>query len=130
MATKYTLAAEMERFTDRVLAEHTTRHPKPANVVDACVSLRRIAIKLHRSYETACNREQRPSELREETRLEARAKAIVASFGPGFKLTIQGDPRGAPMIIGLPSGYSDDFGGRGLVVPYLGITYYRASQSA
>lgn len=51
-------------------------------------------------------------------RLAAEAVKLTAELGHGFTARMRGDPRGVALIVSVPSGHSDDWGGRGLCVPH------------
>lgn len=79
-----------------------------------------IARSLHRISERVCSVEMSEAEEqrveKREAMLEAKAKAIAEAMGCG--LVLNGDPRGAPILLTVPSGKTNDWGRRGLVVPF------------
>ncbi len=90
-----------------------------ADLTGAVMELSTIAIGLHRLAEAACNSELTSRQVKREQDLESRAAGLVHGFGAGFEAVLgSGDPRGAPLYVKMPSGYSDSWAGKGLVVPY------------
>lgn len=86
--------------------------------------LRRLAMRLHRSYENACNREQTARELRRERDDEARALYLCyRAFG--IVARFNGDPRGAPLQIPASRANANSWGGDAIVIPYLPAREYR-----
>lgn len=77
--------------------------------------LLRSEATLHRLAEEACNRELTPAEERREATLAQRVREACEGYGIG--VTFNDDPRGAAIYLRLPSGRSNDWGGRGYAVP-------------
>jgi len=70
---------------------------------------------LHRLHEMACND---PNYGPKEEKREARIMQLVQALLPAsIKAEENGDPRGWSIILHLPDGKSNDFGGRGWGVP-------------
>lgn len=86
-----------------------------SGVLELCRFLVRAEATLHRLSETAGNRELTLPELRREARLMTRVREAGARHGLG--VTFNSDPRGAAIYLRLPSGRSNDWGGRGWAVP-------------
>ena len=61
-------------------------------------SLQRLARQLHRYHEHACNYGLTPQQEKTEARREDAVRGLLRGYGLSF--TIQGDPRGWPIIIG------------------------------
>lgn len=110
------------KFALRINAEMPSAYAvgqRIAEVSTAVMELSTIATSLHRLAEVACERDLTERETKRDQRLTERAREIVASFGAGFGLIKSGgDPRGCPLLVTVPSGHTDDWGQRGLVVPY------------
>ncbi len=75
-----------------------------------------IAKASHRLAELACNQEVTSRQQARDVKLDEEVRALAAELGT--TVVLQGDPRGAPVKVVCPSGYSNSFGGEGLVVPY------------
>jgi hypothetical protein len=76
-------------------------------------TLVRIAGRVGKRNEDACNYGLTPRQEANDKRDEAAALAIVARFGKGYTLYFNGDPRGyAAYIRGLASGDFNSWGGR------------------
>lgn len=123
---------EMDRFAEKLIAEATKRLGSnyPVSRRDeyraTARTLRRLAMRLHRSYEIACNREQTAHELRTERRTEARILFLCHDLGLAAP-TFNGDPRGAPVKIPVAHVAADDWGGEKLlIVPFCEAAEYRS----
>lgn len=89
-------------------------------------TLRLAAMRLHKSYENACNRDLTTREQQAQDADEARVRYLVSQLGLN-NVEFNHDPRGAPVKIVVKQVHGDDFGEpiRLLCVPYLAASYYR-----
>lgn len=58
-----------------------------------------IARLLHRSFERDCDEGRTETRKLRQEKLEASAREILEALGPGWRLYVQSDPRGAPLYI-------------------------------
>lgn len=95
----------------------------PKASTDVAVRMLREASAEQRYNEIVCSIEISESETRRlEKRSESRAKRMEALCGEiGAKLVENGDPRGFPFLLSLPSGKTYDWGERGLGIPGRGL---------
>ena len=103
-----------------MLAIHLSRLPvnkdkSAREISESIVSIARTARALHRLYEHACNRELSPNEKKRTKLHETRVRTCATWLG-GIPVIFNGDPRGAPVRLVLPTGETNDFGGEGWVV--------------
>ena len=69
-------------------------------IIDAISSFKKLAKKLHRLDENACNRELSDNEKKQ----NSKAETAVAELAKQFNATVEmnGDPRGYPFYLRLP----------------------------
>jgi hypothetical protein len=79
-------------------------------------TMSRLATRLHRAYEQACNGEQKIADIRRERDTEARIIAMCHRMG--VTVRFNGDPRGAPVQIPCAKENANGFGGECIVIPY------------
>lgn len=99
--------------------------PKVGDIETECDRLVRLAKQHGRICERECNRHQTPSgdwdeaaAKRDELLCDKVEKQIAAVCERiGCKPLFSGDPRGATVMIIIPSGYSNSWGGEGVCVP-------------
>lgn len=105
------IAILVREFPDKPLTDLT----------DAAYALRRYATGMHTISERQCSEEMSEAETsrldRRDESLTQRAKAIAERIGATY-IDGSGDPRGCPFLLGVPSGHTNEFGGRGIYVPY------------
>lgn len=75
-----------------------------------------LAKKLHALHVKNCNRGLTAAEERRVGNMRERLTHLAESIGCGIEFN--SDPRGAPVFLKVPSGVTDDWGQRGLVIPY------------
>jgi hypothetical protein len=116
MTTKSAKHEQYERAAS--LAARLIASPSPTNdrvrvnkIVNATVELLRLADRLHRYAEAACNYQLTPAQEKRVEHLEARVQAICCDeLGIGVKFN--GDPRGYAVKLLLPSGDYNTWGGK------------------
>jgi hypothetical protein len=96
--------------------------PRASAYFAAVATLRRLAMRLHRSYENACNREQSERELRRERRTEARVLQLCHELGVSVRFN--GDPRGGPVQIPCSKEEANGWGGDCILVPFADAREY------
>ena len=74
------------------------------------VELLRLADRLGRYYETACNYSLTPTQDTRVTKLEERVRTVCTELGIGAKFNA--DPRGYPVKLLLPNGDFNTWGGK------------------
>ena len=88
----------------------TVSKPPVKVTVAYTVELLRLADRLHRYYEAACNYGLTATQDVRVTHLEERARAICVVLG--IEVKFNGDPRGYPVKLLLPSGDYNTWGGK------------------
>lgn len=89
----------------------------PADLATSADTLLRSARRYHKLQENLCSYPDEGGRWEKESdRLEGRIAEAFAKIG-GKGVEFSGDPRGCCVYLKVPSGYSDDIGGRGLCVP-------------
>lgn len=87
----------------------------PGHLTAVLAELCSISRKLQRSNEAACNYGQSPRQQKRADNLTAKAAELAKSIGCG--MVANGDPRGYPLFLTVPSGKTTDWGERGIGVP-------------
>jgi len=100
------------RILSRELAPHVGKAPE--EIAHACSLLTRHATTLHAGYERECSvdmtdRERARHEKRE-AMIEARVRVIAGEIG-AVSVRFNGDPRGVPIKLTLPTGRGNGMGG-------------------
>lgn len=86
------------------------------DVIDCVRDLHRVATRLHRSYENACNREQSYDEKLGERKREGEVMALCHRLGVPVRFC--SDPRGAPIQIPCARENANGFAGDCIVIPF------------
>ena len=87
-------------------------------VAELASKLVRAAKSLHRRYEAECSYEWADTDAYRSA-TERKEKAVAKLMKPyGIDCVFNGDPRGAPIKLKLPTGKTNDWGGEGYCVPY------------
>jgi len=96
--------------------------PRASAYFAAVATLRRLAMRLHRSYKAACDREQSDSELRRERKTEARVLQLCHELGVSVRFN--GDPRGGPVQILCSKENANGWGGDCILIPFADAKEY------
>jgi len=102
------LTAEL---TDVLCQPNGKRELFPPQIAQGTVELLRLADRLQRYAEAACNYQLTQAQEKRVASLEARVKALCDAWGIG--VTFNGDPRGYAVKLHLPSGAYNTWGGQG-----------------
>jgi hypothetical protein len=86
-------------------------------LLDTAARLSGIARRLHTMSETACNYGLSDAQEKSYDKLIEKAEKL-AKDDLNTTIVFNGDPRGAPLYLVVPSGYTDDWGKRGITIPY------------
>lgn len=87
----------------------------PGHLSSVLAELCGIARKLQRSNENDCNYGLSPRQEKRAENLTRKAAELAKSIGCG--MVANGDPRGYPLFLTVPSGKTTDWGERGIGVP-------------
>jgi len=107
--TKSVKVEQYERAAGLAARLATLPHALGLNTMSA-VELLRLADRLHRYAEAACNYQLTPAQEKRVATLETRVNAICAELGIGVHHN--GDPRGYAVKLLLPSGDYNTLGGK------------------
>jgi hypothetical protein len=127
---KSPLQKELIDVTRRILEQAKHNEHKwflgqrdPTKALRAVKTLRIYAIKLHRLYEIACNRELSWYQSLLERKTEAKALSLAHLLG--VSLTFNADPRGAPLQIKCDKQFANSFCGECILIPWLPSKEYK-----
>lgn len=89
----------------------------PVDITNTAETLLRAARRYRKLQENLCSYPDEGGRWEKESdKLEKKILEAFAKLG-GLGVEFSGDPRGCCVYLKVPSGYSDDWGGRGLCVP-------------